>query len=158
MKMNNTTKFIISVIVPVCAGLIGAIFTTGAIPTWYASLVKPALSPPNWIFAPVWTSLYILMGIAAFLVWRKGLKHKGVKTALALFIGQLVLNLFWSIIFFGLHNAFLAFIEIAALWISIVLTIIYFYKVSKAAGILLLPYIIWVSFASYLSYSIWILN
>jgi benzodiazapine receptor len=158
MKLNNPAKLIIAVLTPICAGLIGSIFTVQSIPTWYATLVKPELSPPNWIFGPAWTTLYILMGIAAFLVWKKEIKNKAVKTALIVFAGQLLLNTIWSIIFFGMQNPFWAFIDIIALWIAIVINIIFFYKVSRPAALLLLPYILWISFASYLNYSIWMLN
>ena len=158
MKLSNPAKLIISVLIPLCAGLIGSVFTIRSIPTWYATLMKPDLSPPGWIFAPVWTALYVLMGIAAFLVWRKGLEHKGVKAALIVFGIQLFLNTIWSIIFFGLQNPFWAFIDIIALWLAIIANIIYFRRISYTCAFLLLPYLIWVSFASYLNYSIWTLN
>lgn len=158
MKINNFSKFIIAVVVSELAGVIGSIFTTPAISTWYAGLAKPALNPPAWVFAPVWTTLFALMGIAAFLVWRKGLDRKDVKIALGVFIGQLVLNTLWSIIFFGLHNPGAAFIEIIFLWLAILVTIIVFAKVSKPAAWLLVPYILWVSFAGYLNYSLWQLS
>jgi len=158
MKLNNFFKLVIAIVVSELAGVIGSVFTISAIPTWYAALQKPSFSPPNWIFGPVWTTLYLLIGVAAFLVWRHGLERKEVKTALAIFGGQLVLNTLWSIIFFGLHNHFWAFIEIIVLWSAILWTIFAFYKISRPAAYLLLPYILWVSFAGYLNYSIWILN
>jgi tryptophan-rich sensory protein len=120
--------------------------------------VKPVLNPPNWIFAPVWTTLYALMGVAAFLIWRHGLRQRRTKFALAIFSAQLVLNVLWSIIFFGFQNPFLAFIEVIILWLAIVWTIFAFYKISRLAACLLMPYILWVSFAGYLTYSIWVLN
>ncbi len=125
---------------------------------WYSQLQKPDWNPPNWVFGPVWTTLFVLMGIAAFLVWRKGLERKDVKIALSIFIGQLVLNTLWSMIFFGLHSPGGALVEIMFLWLAIVATIITFAKVSKPAAWILTPYILWVSFAAYLNYSIWILN
>jgi translocator protein len=151
-------KLVVAVVVSEVAGIIGSIFTISAIPRWYATLAKPAINPPAWIFAPVWTTLYLLMGIAAFLVWRKGWDVKGVKAALSLFAIQLILNALWSIIFFGLHSPAWALVEIIAMWIVIVATIVVFAKISRAAAWLLAPYILWVSFAAYLNYSIWMLN
>lgn len=151
-------KLIISIAVSEFAGIIGSIFTSPAIPNWYADLNKSALTPPGWIFGPVWTLLYALMGIAAFLVWRKGLDRKDVKIALGIFLGQLALNTLWSIIFFGLQNPGAAFVEIIFLWLAILTTIIAFAKISKPAAWLLAPYILWVSFAAYLNYAIWTLN
>ena len=158
MKLNNFFKLVIAIVVSELAGIVGSVFTVSSIPTWYAALQKPSFSPPNWIFGPVWTTLYLLMGVAVFLVWRHGLERKEVKTALAIFGGQLVLNTLWSIIFFGLHNPFLAFVEIIALWLAILWTILAFYKISRPAAYLLLPYILWVSFAAVLNFSIMILN
>ncbi|MFA5172844.1 MAG: TspO/MBR family protein [Candidatus Paceibacterota bacterium] len=158
MKTNNTLKLIIAIIVSELAGIIGSVFTTPSIAGWYAGIVKPALNPPSWVFGPVWTTLFAFMGIAAFLVWKKGLNRKDVKIALGIFLGQLVLNTFWSIIFFGLHSPGGAFIEIIFLWLAIFATIIAFVKISKPAAWLLIPYILWVSFASYLNFMIWISN
>ncbi len=158
MKINNAFKLIIAIVVSELAGIIGSVFTISAIPNWYAGLVKPALNPPSWVFGPVWTTLYALMGIAAFLVWRNGWERKEVKTALSIFGLQLFLNAIWSIIFFGLHSPGWALVDIVALWFAIVWTIAVFYKISKPAAYLLLPYILWVSFASYLNYAIWAFN
>lgn len=158
MKINNTFKLIIAIVVSELAGIIGSVFTVSSIPTWYAGLAKPELSPPNWIFGPVWTTLYFLMGVAAFLVWKKGLDRRDVKIALIIFGGQLLLNTLWSIIFFGLHNPFWALVDIIALWLAIIFAIMAFYKISRPAAYLLLPYILWVSFAMYLNYAIWTLN
>ncbi len=140
------------------AGVIGSLFTVSSIPTWYTDLARPELSPPNWIFGPVWTTLFALMGIAAFLVWKKGLNRRDVKIALSIFLVQLILNTFWSIIFFGMQNPGAAFGEIIALWLVIIATIITFAKISRVAAWLLVPYILWVTFAGYLNYSIWFLN
>ncbi len=156
--MSNTLKLIIVIVVSELAGIIGSVFTAPSITGWYAGIVKPVLNPPAWVFGPVWTTLFALMGIAAFLVWKKGLDHKDVKIALGIFIGQLVLNALWSIIFFGLHSLGGAFVEIVFLWLAILATIIAFAKISRPAAWLLLPYILWVSFAGYLNYSIWVLN
>lgn len=158
MTTNNTFKIIIAIIVSELAGIIGSIFTTPSITSWYANLAKPELAPPNWLFAPVWTTLFALMGITAFLIWKKGLERRDVKIALGIFIGQLILNTLWSVIFFGLHSPGGAFIEIIFLWLAILATIIVFAKISRPAAWLLAPYILWVSFAAYLNYSIWMLN
>ncbi len=158
MKINNTFKLIITIVISELAGIIGSVFTTPSIAGWYATLVKPALNPPAWVFGPVWTTLFALMGISAFLIWKKGLDRRDVKIALSIFIGQLVLNTLWSIIFFGLHSPGGALIEIVFLWLAILWTIIVFYKISRPAAYLLVPYILWVSFASYLNYAIWTLN
>ena len=140
------------------AGILGAIFVSDAIPTWYAGLAKPFLNPPSWVFGPVWTILYAMMGIAAFLVWKQGWKKTTVRTALSLFGIQLVLNAAWSILFFGMRNPAIALVDIAMLWISIVLTIALFSKVSRPAAWMLVPYLCWVSFATYLNAAIWWLN
>lgn len=158
MKLNDPLKLIIAIAVSELAGIVGSVFTTPSITGWYANLVKPQLAPPNWIFGPVWTTLFVLMGIAAFLVWRKGLNRRDVKIALGIFIGQLVLNTLWSVIFFGLHSPGGAFIEIIFLWLAILATIIAFARVFKPAAWLLAPYILWVSFAAYLNFMIWTLN
>ena len=102
--MNKALRVIVSILACQFAGLIGSMFTMNAIPTWYAALNKPSFTPPNWLFAPAWTTLYLLMGIAAFLVWNKGLEKPGVKRSLAAFLVQLVLNTLWSILFFGMKS------------------------------------------------------
>lgn len=158
LKNHNHIKFIISVLLSQMAGLIGSIFTMSAIPTWYAYLNKPALNPPSWVFGPVWITLYFLMGVSLFLVWKKGAENKDVRFALIVFGIQLVLNSTWSIVFFGLENPGLALINIILMWMSIVWTMFVFYKVSRTATYLLVPYLLWVSFASYLNYAIWMLN
>lgn len=158
MKINNTFKLIIAIVVSEFAGIIGSVFTAPSITGWYAGIIKPTFNPPAWVFGPVWTTLFVLMGIAAFLVWKKGTGRRDVRIALGIFLGQLVLNTLWSIIFFGLHSPGGAFIEILFLWLAILTTIVAFYKISKTAAWLLLPYILWVSFAGYLNYAIWSLN
>ena len=139
-------------------GVIGSIFTSPAIPTWYATLNKPSFNPPNWIFAPVWTLLYLSMGISAFLIWEKGINKKEVRIALLIFGSQLILNVLWSYLFFGLKSPSLAFVGIIVLWLAITATIYAFYKISKPAGLILIPYILWVTFAAFLNFSILILN
>lgn len=145
------------IVISQAAGLLGTLFTAPAIPEWYATLTLPALAPPNWIFGPVWTTLYIFMGIAAFIVWRE--RHSAnTRTALSVFFVQLVLNALWSIIFFGMQSPALAFAELCVLWSAIIATIILFRRISRTAAVLLVPYLLWVTFAGYLNYSIWMLN
>ncbi len=158
MRINNFFKLVIAVVASELAGVIGSFFTISAIPTWYAGLVKPALNPPSWVFGPAWTTLYALMGIAAFLIWKNGWERKDVRMALGVFGIQLFLNAIWSIIFFGLQSPGWALVNIVLLWLAIVWTITVFYKISRPAAYLLVPYLLWVSFASYLNYSIWMLN
>jgi benzodiazapine receptor len=158
MGGRDIIKLVVSIVACQGAGAIGSIFTTPAIPTWYATLQKPFFTPPSWLFAPAWITLYLLMGIAAFLIWRKGLGQKGVRAALVVFLVQLVLNALWSVVFFGLQSPLWGVVVILALWVAILLTIIRFFKLSTAAGALLVPYILWVSFASVLNVAIWVLN
>jgi benzodiazapine receptor len=154
----DIVKLIVSIVVCQGAGVIGAIFTTPAIPTWYAGLKKPAFTPPNSVFGPVWITLYLLMGIAVFLVWREGLNQQGVTTAFVLFWVQLVLNILWSVIFFGFKSLLGGMVVILLLWLAILANIIVFFGVSPIAGGLLIPYIIWVSIAANLNAQVWILN
>ncbi len=156
--MKDIIKLLISIIVCQAAGFIGSIFTTPNIPTWYATLRKPSFTPPNWLFAPVWTILFLLMGISVYLVWRYGLSNSQVRIALLIFIVQLVVNILWSLVFFGLKAPLAGFFVIIALWLLILLTIIHFSNISITAGILLIPYILWVSFASVLNFMLWRLN
>ena len=151
-------KLAVSILVCQGAGIIGSFFTLPAISTWYTTLLKPSFNPPNWIFAPVWTLLFLLMGISLYLIWNRGLRDKETKKAIFIFGVQLILNMIWSVLFFGLQSPLYAFIEIIILWFAILLTIISFYKIFKAAAYLLLPYILWVTFASALNFSILILN
>lgn len=158
MKNKNFLKLIIALIVPQLFAIIGSIFTSSSVDTWYSLINKPSFNPPNWIFGPVWIVLYLLMGISAFLIWRKGLNKKEIKFALAIFAFQLVLNLFWSFLFFNLQNPGIAFTEIISLWFAILATFLAFYQISKPAAYLLIPYILWVAFAAVLNFSIWTLN
>lgn len=158
MHAPSIFRLITAIAVSELAGVVGALSTTPSIGTWYATLVRPSFSPPNWVFAPVWATLFALMGIAAFLVWQKGIRRHDVKLALGIFAVQLVLNTLWSVIFFGLHAPGFAFAEILLLWAAILATIIAFARVSWPAAWLLAPYILWVSFAGYLNYCIWLLN
>jgi len=155
--MKNLPKLAISIIIPLAVGFISSFFTRDSIPTWYNTLVKPALSPPNWIFFPVWTLLYVMMGVSLYLVWRKGFNNK-TKTAIYIFSAQLLLNFLWTFLFFGLKSMLPAFVEIVVLWVMILITIVRFYRISKEAAYLLIPYIIWVSFASYLNLATFLVN
>lgn len=136
-------------------GAAGTVFTEPSIPTWYAGLAKPGFNPPNWVFAPVWTTLYVLMGIAAWRVWRvTGLNSPEMFAWGA----QLALNFFWSAIFFSLHLILVALVEMALLWLLILVTLILFWRRDRIAGLLLVPYLAWVSFAFALNFAIWQLN
>jgi len=151
-------KLVISILICQCAGIIGSFFTRRSIPEWYVVINKPVFNPPNWIFAPVWTSLFTLMGIAAFLVWRKGMRTPGVKRALNIFLLQLGLNSLWSIVFFGSRSIVGGLAVIVLLWLAIFWTIKEFLVISKPAAVLLIPYIAWVSFAFILNVAFLILN
>lgn len=140
-------------------GYLSGMVTRESITTWYPTLVKPVFNPPNWIFAPVWTVLYILMGVAGGMVWNRiETDEANVKRGFMFFIIQLGLNALWSYLFFGLHNPLLAFIEVILLWLMILETYNQFKKIDKTAALLLLPYLGWVSFATVLTGSIWWLN
>jgi tryptophan-rich sensory protein len=151
-------KLLVSVTITLLVGALGGFFTSSAVKGWYALANKPSFNPPNWIFAPVWTLLYLLMGIALYLVWKSDTAQGLKRMAIGLFAIQLVLNFFWSIIFFYAHQPGWAFVEIIVLWTMILLTILWFGKISPTAAWLLVPYISWVSFASVLNFSIWKLN
>ena len=154
----NTIKLIVSVVLCLGAGFIGSFFTGPAIDDWYVNLTKPSFTPPNQLFAPVWTTLFILMAISVFIVWRKGWDQKYIRSGLFLFMLQLILNVLWSVLFFGLKMPLYAFVDIIVLWVAILLTMMRFKQVSITAAALLVPYILWVSFAALLNYSIWTLN
>ncbi|KVV13731.1 TspO/MBR family protein [Flavobacterium sp. TAB 87] len=157
--MNKLTKISVLVATCLCVGYFSGIVTKESIATWYIHLEKPFFNPPNWIFAPVWSSLYIMMAVAAGLVWdRLDSNKEVVKKALIVFAVQLALNALWSFLFFGLKNPLLALIEIVVLWLMIYETYNQFTKINKIAGYLFLPYLAWVSFAMILNASIWWLN
>lgn len=140
-------------------GFLGSLITQQSVTTWYPTLEKPFFNPPNWLFAPVWTILYILMGIAAGLIWNKiETEKEAVKKALLFFIIQLLLNLFWSYLFFGLKNILLASVEIVILWLIIFETYVLFKRIEPKTGYLLLPYLAWTTFAAILTFSIYYLN
>lgn len=148
---------LVSIGICFAAAGIGSLFTTPEIRGWYAVINKPAWTPPAWLFGPVWTTLYAMMGVAAWLVWRER-GFAGASLPLALFAAQLVLNTLWSVIFFGMRRTGLAFLDIALLWLAILATTLAFWPISRVAGALLLPYLLWVSFAAALNYSIWRTN
>ena len=157
--MNKYTKITIFVATCLGIGYISGIATQSGVNTWFITVQKPSFNPPNWVFAPVWSFLYILMGIAAGLVWsRIDYDSEAVRKALLFFAVQLALNALWSVLFFGLHNPLLAMVEIILLWLIIYETYIKFAKIDKIAGYLFIPYLLWVSFATVLNASIWWLN
>jgi tryptophan-rich sensory protein len=156
--MSNALKLVIAVAVPLAVGGLSGFATAGGVATWYPTLVKPAFNPPAWVFGPVWTALYLTMGVAAFLVWKRGVDSAGVGVAMTAFAVQLVINGLWSVLFFGLQAPGLAFVDIVALWLAIGATVFLFWRVVPVAGWLMLPYWAWVSFAAVLNGSIWILN
>jgi len=158
MNGSNVLKLIASLAVVLAADAIGSLATMKAIPTWYRGLAKPSFNPPDWLFGPAWTVLYLLMAVAAFLVWKQGIGTPGVKLALVAFLVQLVLNVLWSVFFFGLRSPLGGLVDIVLLWLSILATIVLFFRVSSTAGILLLPYIAWVSFAALLNAAVLRLN
>ncbi len=181
MKYNNIFKLVVSIIICETAGVIGSFFTISEINTWYSLLKKPSFNPPDWIFGPVWTTIYILMGISLYLVWEKKfipVKEINIKNKkpwqkisekflsgkwqqlniILIFAVQLILNIAWSVIFFGWHNPGVAFFALIMLWVAILFTIINFGRVSKISAILLIPYILWVSFAGFLNFIIWVIN
>lgn len=157
--MSKFSKILVMALLCVGIGLLSGKVTQESVETWYPTLQKPFFNPPNWLFAPVWTTLYILMGIAAGLIWDKMAQHEvNVKKGLSFFFIQLGLNALWSFLFFGLQNPLLALLEITVLLLMIYETYVLFKKVSKTAGYLLIPYLLWVSFALVLNAGIWWLN
>lgn len=157
--MSKTfTRILIAVIVCLGIGFMASFATQSSVNDWYVTLNKPSFNPPNWVFAPVWTVLYILMGVAAGMVWARGFYHKWVKTALYHFGFQLVFNALWSIVFFGFKQPFWALLVILTLLVLIILTIKWFKVVSTTAAWLMVPYLIWICFATLLNYEIWVLN
>ena len=154
----SVAKLIVAIVVCEAIGGIGSIFTIGAVSTWYASLQKPWFTPPNWLFGPVWVTLFLLMGISLYLLWTHADKNSIRKKALILFGVQLALNELWTLLFFGLRQYFLGLIDIIVLWVAIGLTIVESYRVRKLAGLVLVPYIAWVTIATLLNYYVWLLN
>lgn len=158
MRRRDLWKLPISLILCQLAGVVGSLFTRPAIDTWYRTLKRPYFTPPDWLFSPVWITLFFLMGISLFLVWKKKGENPQARGALLLFFIQLILNALWSVLFFGLRSPLLGLVEILLLWVAILLTLHRFASISKPGAYLLLPYFVWVSFAILLNFSIWILN
>lgn len=158
MTNRSWLEFGMAIVLAEGAGLLGSVFSFSAIPTWYATLVRPAIAPPNWVFGPVWTTLFAMMGIAACLVWQQRKRRKDARRALFLFALQFVLNVLWSAIFFGMQNIGMAFGEVLLLWVAIAATIFAFAKISRPAAWLMVPYLLWVSFAAVLNYTFWMTN
>lgn len=156
--MHNAAKFIIAVGAPLVVGGLSGLATARGVSTWYPTLVKPSFNLPAWVFGPVWTVLYVIMGVAAYLVWRQGVDSEKVGAALVVFAAQLALNGLWSILFFGMQQPGCALVEIVVLWIAIGAAVWQFWQVVPAAGLLLVPYWAWVSFATVLNASLWWLN
>jgi tryptophan-rich sensory protein len=158
MKIGRGLKIVLFVLAAEILGGLGSLVTSPAVGGWYKELVKPSFNPPNWLFGPAWTILFALMGVSFYLVYEKGLKNKKVKEAITVFIIQFIFNIAWSFIFFGAKLPRLALLEIIIMWFLILLTMIKFYRISKTAALLLLPYLLWVTFATLLNYSIVVLN
>ena len=156
--MKNWAKAVISLAIPQVVGITAALFTETGESSWFQSLAKPAWNPPGWLFGPVWTTLYILMGIALYLVWKSDAPTRLKRPAITFWAIQMGLNFLWSFLFFDMHLMDIAFYEIVTLWLVILLTIFAFARISKLAAWLLVPYISWVSFAALLNYTIWQMN
>lgn len=157
MNKQNIAKLVVALLLPLSVGAVAGMFTSEAVPTWYATLNRPSFNPPNWIFGPVWTTLYILLGISFFLIWKEN-PSKQRNLAINVFSIQMLLNFAWSFIFFYFNMIGLALFEIILLWISIVGMIYIFYKMKPISAYLNIPYLIWVSFATILNTGYYILN
>lgn len=159
MRHKDVIKLIVSLVtVFSVSGLASLSMRSAQTWDWYVQLNKPFFTPPGWLFGPAWTLLYTLMAVSAYLVWRKGLQDRQVKTALGLFLAQLVLNGLWTPIFFGLRLIFPALVEIVVLWLAIAFTILHFRRISSSAAVLMIPYLGWVGYAAVLNLSFWLLN
>jgi len=157
MKNALRLKFLVSIILPLSVGAIAGIATAQSIPEWYTTLNRPSFNPPNWIFGPVWTTLYILMGISLFLIWKEDVSKKR-NVAILIFLLQLFLNFVWSFIFFYFKMIGFALIEIILLWITIIIILVLFYKIKPVASYINIPYLLWVTFATVLNASYYFLN
>jgi len=155
--MKTSLKLLLCIIIPLAIGAVSGVATTSSIDTWYVNIEKPSFNPPNYLFGPIWTTLYVLMGISFFMILQS--KKSELKTkAIAIFCIQLFLNFWWSFIFFKFQLLGLAFIEIILIWLSIAAMIILFFEINKTAALLQIPYLLWVSYASVLNGTIWLLN
>lgn len=155
--MNKYAKLLISIVIPLSIGFLGSFFTTTGEGSWYSQINKPVFNPPNFLFGPVWTTLFVLIGISFYLIWQKGF-GKDKKFLIGIFGLQLLLNFLWSFFFFGLENPLIALFDIFLLIAAIIINIIIYYRKQKLSGILLIPYLLWVCFATLLNYAIYILN
>lgn len=161
--MNSPRKFqfapfLINLLIPLIFAALGGLVTINSVKTWYPGIQKPSFNPPNWLFGPVWSTLFIIMGISAYLIWTKRKQVAHFPRTVAIYFIQLILNLGWSFLFFYNHLIGAALIEIVALLVAILVNAIVFYKIDKTAGLLFIPYFLWVSFATFLTYNIFILN
>lgn len=154
----NFFALIISIAITLGVGVLGSMLTVPSVGTWYTTINKPSFNPPNWLFAPVWTSIFVLIGISAYLVWERRASIAHFPRTVAIYAIQLVLNVMWSFLFFYVHSIGMALFEIIVLLIVIIINARVFYKINKAAGLLFIPYILWVSFATFLTFSIFNLN
>jgi len=157
-KRFQFIPFLLNILIPMIFGAIGGFITVRSVHTWYPGIQKPSFNPPDWLFGPVWSTLFILIGIAAYLVWNKREQIAHFPRTMAIYFIQLILNLLWSFFFFYTHQIGAALIEIIALLMAIMVNAIAFYKIDKTAGLLFIPYFLWVSFAAFLTYNIFILN
>jgi len=158
MKPKKPLLLLFSILISHAAGFLGSMATSSSISTWYITLAKPSFNPPNWVFGPVWLTLYTMMGVALYLVWQQGIQKKKIQQAVVVFLAHLVVNAAWSIVFFGQQNLEVAFWVITFLWLMILYLIRSFWSINKTAAYLLVPYFLWVSFASILNLSIWRFN
>ena len=157
-SLRSAGLLILCIVIPLLAGMIGSLFTMTAITTWYAGLQKPFFTPPDWVFFPVWTALYILMGVSLYLVLQNGLEKRAVRHAVAVFSAQLVVNALWSFAFFGMQSPLNGLITILVLLALVITTIVLFWRISKPAAVLLVPYVFWVCVATALNTMILVLN
>ncbi len=155
--MPKFLKLVISIAIPLVIGFLGSIFTSSSVDSWYKTINKPVFTPPGWLFGPAWTILFILIGLSFYFVWINNFGDK-LWLCIGVFVVQLILNLLWSFLFFTLKAPLLAFVEIVVLWVAILVNILVFFKVTKVAGYLLIPYILWVTFASALNLVVYLLN
>jgi benzodiazapine receptor len=157
-KSFQPIPFLVNIVIPLIFGVLGGLITVKSVKTWYPGIAKPSFNPPNWLFGPVWSTLFIIIGIASYLVWKKRKQIVRLPRTIAVYFIQLILNLLWSFLFFYSHLIGAALIEIIALLVAIAINGMVFYKIDKTAGLLFIPYFLWVSFATILTYNIFILN
>lgn len=158
MEKNGLFRLIVSIIICQMAGVIGSIFTAGSVTGWYPTLVKPSFFPPGFYIGLIWIVLFTLMGISLFLIWRETPSNPAAGIALYFFAAQLIVNVLWSVAFFGMRSPISGLVVIVFLWVLILITIIKFWPINRTAMLLLIPYLVWVSIAAYLNYSLWRLN